>query len=99
MPTELIDWLLESNIHFIITHINQGRSSHGLIWCMRDMLEQLNRLYYHAGFPNGQQLMCAVFTQNKGEYMNKLNEGCLSIPTLIIDLNKEHVYDLATLER
>ena len=21
MPTELIDWLLESNIHFIITHI------------------------------------------------------------------------------
>ena len=75
MPTELIDWLLESNIHFIITHINQGRSSHGLIWCMRDMLDQLNRLYYHAGFPNGQQLMCHVFTQNKGAYINKLNEG------------------------
>jgi hypothetical protein len=46
MPTELIDWLLESSIPFIVTHINQGRSSHG-IWCMRDMLEQLNRLYYH----------------------------------------------------
>ena len=47
----------------------------------------------------GQQLMCAVFTQNKGVYINKLNEGSHSIPTLIIDLNKEHVYDLATLER
>ena len=99
MPSELIDWLLESNIHFIITHINQGRSSHGLIWCMKDMLDQVNRLYYHAGFPNGQQLMCAVFTQNKGVYINKLNEGSHSIPTLTIDLNKEHVYDLATLER
>jgi len=40
-PSQLIDWLLESNIHFIITHINQGRTSHGLIWCMRDMLNQL----------------------------------------------------------
>jgi hypothetical protein len=52
MPTELIDWLLESNNHFIITHINQGRSSHGLIWCMRDILDQLNRLFYHAGCIN-----------------------------------------------
>ena len=50
MPTELIDWLLESNIHFIITHINQGRSSHGLIWCMRDKLDQLNRRIL-AGLP------------------------------------------------
>ena len=99
MPTELIDWLLESNIHFIITHINQGRSSHGLIWCMRDMMDQLNRLYYHAGFPNGQQLMCHVFTQNKGAYINKLNEGSLSIPTSIIDMNKDHIYDLTALER
>ena len=42
------------------------------------MLDQLNRLYYHAGFPNEQQLMCHVFTQNKGAYINKLNKGSLS---------------------
>jgi hypothetical protein len=43
--------------------------------------------------------MCHVFTQNKGAYINKLNEGSLSIPTSIIDLNKDHIYDLTALER
>ena len=81
MPNQLIDWLLESNIHFILTHINQGRSSHGLMWCMRDMIDQLSRLYYHLGFPSGQHLICDVFIQNKGAYINKLNIEKLSIPT------------------
>ena len=43
--------------------------------------------------------MCNVFNQNKGAYINKLNEGSLSIPTLIIDLNKDHFYDWTALER
>ena len=43
--------------------------------------------------------MCHVFTQNKGAYINKLIEGSLSIPTSIIDFNKDHIYDLTALER
>lgn len=98
-PTQLVDWLLECDIHIILTHLNQGRLSHSLIWCMRDLLKQMGRLHYHLGFPNAQQLLCDVFTQNKGAYILKLNNEALSIPTLVIDLNEKHKYDLGALMR
>ena len=34
--------------------------------------EQLRRLYDHPGFPNGIQLSCPVFLQNKGEYLRNV---------------------------
>ena len=30
-PRQLVDWLLECDVHIILTHLNQGRLSHSLI--------------------------------------------------------------------
>jgi hypothetical protein len=74
--------------------------AHGLQIYLRTQFVNLkNKLQCFNQLRNGQQLMCHVFTQNKGAYINKLNEGSLSIPTSIIDLNKDHIYDLTALER
>jgi hypothetical protein len=62
-PSQLVDWLLECDVHIIVTHLNQGRLSHSLIWCMRDLEKPMERLRYHLLFPNAQQLLCDVFTQ------------------------------------
>lgn len=84
----LIDWLLESHIHMIITHIHQGFRSHQVELDMQNVESQLKRLKFHNGFPNGDQLKCPVFTQNKIKYLhllsNKVNE------TFVIDL--PHTY-------
>ena len=48
-PTQLVDWLLECDVHIILTHLYQGRLSHSLIWCMRDLLKQMGHLHYHLG--------------------------------------------------
>jgi len=98
-PRQLVDWLLECDVHIILTHLNQGRLSHSLIWCMRDLLQQMERLHYHLGYPNAQQLLCDVFTQNKGAYILKLNNDALSIPSMLIDLNEKHKYDIRALRR
>ena len=74
-PRTLIEWLLISHAHFIIAHVHQGRSSNDcgqLGWNMVDLEEQLRRLYDHPGFPNGIQLSCPVFLQNKGEYLRNV---------------------------
>jgi hypothetical protein len=44
-PSQLVDWLLECDVHIILTHLNQGRLSHSLIWCMRDLLKQMEHLH------------------------------------------------------
>jgi hypothetical protein len=66
---------------------------------MRDLLQQMERLHYHLGYPNAQQLLCDVFTQNKGAYILKLNNDALSIPSMLIDLNEKHKYDIGALRR
>jgi hypothetical protein len=98
-PSQLVDWLLECDVNIILTHLNQGRLSHSLIWCMRDLLKQMEHLHYHLGFPNAQQLLCDVFTQNKGAYILKLNNDALSIPSMMIEELRYHKYDIGALRR
>ncbi len=57
------------------------------------------RLAQANGASNAQQLLCDVFTQNKGAYILKLNNDALSIPSMVIDLNKNHKYDIGALRR
>jgi len=45
---EIVDWLLEDDIHFILNHIHQGMN---YIDC-RSININLQPLYHHPGFPN-----------------------------------------------
>jgi hypothetical protein len=79
LPSQLIDYLLESDLHFILTHMHQGLTSKNIGWIIPSLLKNLNRLKYHPGFPSGDQLKCPVFTQDKMEYIKCLGE--FAIPT------------------
>jgi hypothetical protein len=83
-PSKFVDWLLGSHIHFILAHVHQGISQ--LNWCMIDLGDQLLRLHYHHGFPNGDSLKCPIFTQNKFRYITALEE--FANPTLKINLEE-----------
>jgi len=64
-PTDLIDWLLDSDIHIIATHVHQGIPR----WSASIVYTELQRLRNHCGFPSGDQLQCPVFTQHKFNYL------------------------------
>ena len=49
---KLIDWLLEGDIHFLITHPHQGNLTFTRdSWNMSNILNQLCKLKLHFGFP------------------------------------------------
>ena len=78
-PENLVNKLLEGDAHFITAHVHQGKSLNNcgqLGWNMADLESQLQRLYNHPGFPNGIQLSCPVFLQDKGEYLMNVPEYC-----------------------
>lgn len=83
-PTDLVNWLAQSHVHFIVCHPHQGTA--GLNWDVTDLYQQLNdKLYHHPGFPSGDQLKCPIFTQDKFEYLSMLQD--LANPTLKVTLN------------
>ena len=81
--TNLVDWLLESHIHFIICHIHQGMEN--TLWSIEDIYTEIQRLRPHPGFPNGDQVTCPIFKQDKFEYLNLL-PSYMTMPTHKIDL-------------
>jgi hypothetical protein len=66
---DIVNWLLEGDIHFIISHIHQG----------------IVKLHDHPGFPSGDNLQCPVFTQDKYKYLSVLMSKGLCNPTLKVD--------------
>ena len=78
--SEIVDWLLESDIHFILNHIHQGMIETDC----RVINQNLQRLYHHPGFPNEEQLSCSIFQQDKFEYIRSIPYQ--TIPTLKIDI-------------
>ena len=93
---QLVDWLLNSSIHFILTHVHQGFESHGNILNMKHVEMELMRLQFHEGFPNGLQLYCPVFTQNKFRYLECLDD--FTAPTISILLTSNGKFDVETSE-
>lgn len=83
---EFIDWLLDCDLHFILTHIHQGVANH-LDWNMVDLYHSLLRLQAHNGFPNGTNLQCPMFTQDKYEYLRLLIPLKFANPTMKIYFN------------
>jgi hypothetical protein len=57
---------------------------------MVDLKKQLQRLYFHPGFPNGDKLQCPIFTQDKFRYITYCNK------TIAIRLNELGVVDNET---
>jgi hypothetical protein len=68
---DLIDWLLDSHVHFILSHVHQGIGRF-LEWNMEILEFQLQRLKFHLGFPNLAKLKCPVFLQHKYNYLCKM---------------------------
>lgn len=94
-PKDLVDWLLGSHIHFIITHVHQGHIVKGLKdegWDIVNLCSQLKRLKLHNGFPNNNKLWCPIFTQDKYEYIKACPGFC--IPTIKIEVVcNDHFYN------
>jgi hypothetical protein len=89
-PSTLVDWLLDSDFHIILTHVHQGIVA-ALGWNMEDLEEQLQRLASHNGFPNGCQLKCPVFLQDKFIYLKNLPNQKVN-STLQIFLTEDQDY-------
>ena len=64
-PQQLVDWLLCSDEHFILSHVHQGMSALGesqMGWNMLLLQKQLMRLRDHRGYPNGDKLHCVLYS-------------------------------------
>ena len=83
-PTELINRLLDSDVHFILSHIHQSLLERNIGWRIDDLMSNLERLKYHKGFPSGEQLSCPVFTQDKYDYISRI--AGYSIPTMKVPI-------------
>lgn len=67
-PNHLFDYILGHDIHVIPTHGHQntiGRGMNGDYWTANEYVNQLLRLTYHLGYPNGKYLECPVYQQDK----------------------------------
>lgn len=82
--TELVDWLLSGDIHFVLNHVHQGFGESHYVLDMVNVVQQIKRLKYHNGFPTGADLLCPVFTQDKISYIQAL--GCLANNTFVIQI-------------
>lgn len=85
-----MDKFLEADLHFILAHPHQGAKIKQLGWDMVRLGDNLQRLYYHVGFPRAGELRCPIFLQDKYEYLHVL--GSNANPTMRIFLNKNHDY-------
>jgi hypothetical protein len=79
-PYDLVGWLKDSHIHFILTHPHQGSPQ----WNVSDVHAALQDLKSHAGYPSGSGLDCPVFLQHKYSYLLAVRQ-CI-LPTLAVQL-------------
>lgn len=96
---QLVDWLLDSHVHLILSHVHQGYSGANQLmmgWNMEELAYELNRLKHHVGFPMGASLSCPVFTQDKFRYINAVPGFCN--PTFQVQLHTNPDYDYRSKE-
>ena len=84
-PEQVSNWLLESDIHIILSHVHQGiLEPRYYDWTPRVIEEYFFRLHQHRGFPTGIQLKCPIFLQDKFKYLSACTDICL--PTLKVPI-------------
>lgn len=99
-PKQLIDWLIEADIHIIVGHLHQGLDH--LCWDMEELVKEYERLRGHIGYTGG--ALDPVFLQDKINYLLSQKEEDY-LPTLRIDMppvsedGKEILISVADLER
>ena len=85
------DWLLESDIHFILSHPNQGMLVEGNYdWTAHKIKDELYWLKCHHCFPNGMYLTCPNFLQDKWEYIVAVKGFTLPTLKVPIPINLEN---------
>jgi hypothetical protein len=78
----IVDWLLDGDAHFILTHIHQGLEN---IIKVNLLKKNLLRLSAHPGFPTRLQITCPIFTQDKGRYLTAIKD--IICPTYLFSMN------------
>ena len=79
-PSDLFDWLLDSDIHVILTHPHQGVPR----WNVVDVYRGLQTLKSHCGYPTGIQIECPVFLQHNDSYLVAIRH--IANPTIAVQL-------------
>jgi len=69
----IVQWLLSSDVHLIITHMHQGIMEL-LGWNMIDLALELQLLYSHPGYPTGRSLEDPIFLQDKFMYIEPIKD-------------------------
>lgn len=87
----VVDWLLDSDVHLIITHVHQNIVEH-LGWNMDVLMYQLQKLNSHPGYPYRQLLRDPIFLQDKYDYIHIMKDFCN--PTLKIAIRKDNSYSV-----
>jgi hypothetical protein len=85
-PRDLVDWLKNSNLHFIISHVHQANLTNPPHWEARNVQRCLSSLGAHQGFPMGSKLKCPIFTQDKQQYINCMQLQSIAIPSIFVTL-------------
>jgi len=65
---QIVDWLLDCDIHLIITHLHQN-TAELLGWNISTLMYEVQRLYSHDGYPYRNRLRDPIFLQNKFSYL------------------------------
>ena len=90
-PTEMIDNVLEADVHIMATHFTEGNIAKTASWNVPNILSNLDRLKFHLGNTMGNRNQCPVLRQGKKEIYAQLPEYCL--PTLIVDTQIDEAWD------
>jgi hypothetical protein len=85
-PKDIIDWLIDSDVHFVLTHIHQGLDQ--LNWNMSELYnnEVDQRLLKHKGFP---ETLCPIWIQAKFDYILALLDEDMVNKTLKVDIRNK----------
>ena len=83
---DIIDWLIDSDVHFVLTHIHQGLDQ--LNWSMSELYynEVDQRLLKHKGFP---ETLCPIWIQAKYDYLKALFSEDMANKTVRVDIRNE----------
>jgi hypothetical protein len=84
-PSQLIDWLLSANIHICVAPFHIGLlGGTNRTWTVENLFNNIKRLEYHVGIPNGKFATDPVMWDHKAKIHTLLNEYCA--PTRFIEL-------------
>jgi len=83
-PTDLVDALLEADIHLLYTHLHEGNIGKTIEWNINNILGNLDRLEFHLGNFMGARTKCHIFRQGKIEIYKLMPDYCL--PSVAVTL-------------